>query len=56
MINDTDEEDEKKAGVNKTQIKMVREHDPEAYHELVKFLTEKKEELLEGNEDGGEND
>ena len=56
MINDTDEEDEKKAGVNKTQIKMVREHDPEAYHELVKFLTEKKEELLEGNEDGEVNE
>ena len=56
MINDTDKEDEKKAGVNKTQIKMVKEHDPEAYQELIKFLTEKKEELLEETEEGGEND
>ena len=56
MINDTDKEDEKKAGVNKTQIKMVKEHDPEAYQELIKFLTEKKEELLEGNEDGEVNE
>jgi len=56
MINDTDKEDEKKSGVNKTQIKMVKEHDPEAYQELIKFLTEKKEELLEEKEEGEVNE
>jgi len=54
QINDKDKEDEKKAGINKTQIKMVKDHDPEAYTELIAYLTEKKEELVtkEGEANG----
>jgi len=55
MINDRDKEDETKSGINKTQLLLVKKHDPDAYKELVDFLTEEKEKLLEeeGVEENG---
>jgi len=45
----------KEGGVNRTQINMVKKHDPEAYKELLIFLSEVKTKLLdELDEEEGE--
>ena len=53
MINDKDKEDETKSGINKSQLLLVKKHDPDAFKELVAFLAEEKKKLLEekGEED-----
>jgi len=40
----------KKGGANRTQINMVREHDPEAFKELMVFLSGIKTKLLDEEE------
>ena len=52
LINDKDEEDEEKHGINRKQILMVKEHNKKLYEELLKHLSELKEEL--SNEEGEE--